>query len=76
MEDGTKLREHLKKAMSTIELLSCSAEEAARITGLTPRYLLSLHRMNSPRVISYRIGREVIFDRQSMWRFNETKNTH
>lgn len=71
-QDSSRLSQHLKKAMITMQLTGCSAEEASKITGLSKRHLLRLHRDEDTRIISYQVGREVIFDKPNLIRMKNS----
>lgn len=71
-QNSSKLSQHLKKAMITMQLTGCSPEEASKITGLTKRHLLRLHRDGDTRIISYQVGREVIFDKPNLIRMRDS----
>nr|AKN39623.1 hypothetical protein [Vibrio crassostreae] len=71
-QDPSRLSQHLKKAMITMQLTGCSGEEASSITGVSKRHLLRLHRDGDTRIISYQVGREVIFDKPNLIRMRDS----
>jgi hypothetical protein len=56
-------KKNLAKSIENISLLGCSPEEASKITGLTKRHLLQLFKKGDYRIVAFKVGREVIFDK-------------
>lgn len=71
-QDSRINNQSLKQAMITMQLTGCSAKEASKITGLSARHLLQLHRTEDKRIISYQIGREVIFDKPNLEKMRQS----
>ena len=64
--EGIKTMTPLEKAAKELLKFGCFTKEASDITGYSSYHLLDMHKMNDKRISAVNIGRDVIFDRNSL----------